>query len=116
MPCSLCVSRGVSHLCRWESVPVARPAPARPPIASASPPDSRASSVNLLTSQVGDDLRKRIEILEKTIATQNALLRRVKPVVPISELQTIGSTHVYVEEQEPKEALTNDVTEAAMGE
>lgn len=30
-PCSLCVSRGVAHLCRWETVPLARPAPARPP-------------------------------------------------------------------------------------
>ncbi|KAJ7188570.1 hypothetical protein C8R46DRAFT_1055130 [Mycena filopes] len=33
-PCGLCVSRGVSHLCRWENVPVARPAPARPPCSS----------------------------------------------------------------------------------
>ncbi|KIK68953.1 hypothetical protein GYMLUDRAFT_67663 [Collybiopsis luxurians FD-317 M1] len=30
-PCGLCTSRGVAHLCRWSSVPFARPTPARPP-------------------------------------------------------------------------------------
>ncbi|EJC98978.1 uncharacterized protein FOMMEDRAFT_148940 [Fomitiporia mediterranea MF3/22] len=30
-PCSLCKTRGVEHLCRWETEPFARPPPARPP-------------------------------------------------------------------------------------
>ncbi|KAI5123647.1 hypothetical protein M0805_001680 [Coniferiporia weirii] len=30
-PCGLCRTRGVEHLCRWETEPFARPPPARPP-------------------------------------------------------------------------------------
>ncbi|KAL5524803.1 hypothetical protein ACEPAF_9949 [Sanghuangporus sanghuang] len=30
-PCGLCKTRGVEHLCRWETEPYARPPPARPP-------------------------------------------------------------------------------------
>ncbi|KAJ7668484.1 hypothetical protein DFH06DRAFT_982925 [Mycena polygramma] len=57
-PCGLCVSRGVSHLCRWENVPVARPAPARPPV---------------VPSPVGDSIQQlsaRIASLEQTVVAE----------------------------------------------
>lgn len=62
-PCSLCVSRGVQHLCRWESVPVARPAPARPPENI-----SRSASSHDLTIR---ELTARIATLEQALAHSN---------------------------------------------
>ncbi|KAG5646228.1 hypothetical protein DXG03_004055 [Asterophora parasitica] len=57
-PCSLCVSRGVSHLCRWETVPVARPAPARPPKTTSS-------------EETIQQLLSRIASLEQALGEQN---------------------------------------------
>ncbi|KAJ6495658.1 hypothetical protein C8R47DRAFT_367971 [Mycena vitilis] len=62
-PCGLCVSRGVSHLCRWENVPVARPTPARPPV---------------VPSPVGDSIQQlsaRIASLEQTVVAERLLNR-----------------------------------------
>ncbi|KAJ7209650.1 hypothetical protein GGX14DRAFT_631284 [Mycena pura] len=58
-PCGLCVSRGVSHLCRWENVPVARPTPARPPVIS-SP----------ATDETMQQLSARIASLEQTVVAE----------------------------------------------
>ncbi|KAF5345297.1 hypothetical protein D9758_008475 [Tetrapyrgos nigripes] len=56
-PCGLCVSRDVSHLCRWESVPFARPPPGRPP--NYPGPDSET---------VIRELTERITVLERALA------------------------------------------------
>lgn len=78
------MSRGVSHLCKWESHPVARPTPARPP-ANATPvdacsPDSAgaASSANSNagSGQTAAELAARIATLERTIVAQNDLIQR----------------------------------------
>ncbi|KAF8070816.1 hypothetical protein FPV67DRAFT_1488820 [Lyophyllum atratum] len=61
-PCSLCVSRGVTHLCRWETVPLARPAPARPPNVSTLPS----------SEQTIQQLLSRIASLEKALRVQNS--------------------------------------------
>lgn len=58
-PCGLCVSRGVSHLCRWENVPVARPTPARPPVI---PSPGSNDSIQQLSA--------RIASLEKTVVAE----------------------------------------------
>ncbi|GLB37841.1 hypothetical protein LshimejAT787_0408920 [Lyophyllum shimeji] len=60
-PCSLCVSRGVSHLCRWETVPVARPAPARPPNVPSLP----------TSEQTIQQLLSRIASLEKALKARS---------------------------------------------
>ncbi|KAF4620331.1 hypothetical protein D9613_000355 [Agrocybe pediades] len=59
-PCSLCVTRGVEHLCRWESVPVARPTPARPPANALR--DSASGQTD--QSELIAELRKKITSLE----------------------------------------------------
>ncbi|KAJ7125004.1 hypothetical protein C8R44DRAFT_128821 [Mycena epipterygia] len=59
-PCGLCVSRGVSHLCRWENVPVARPTPARPPVVPA--PGTSDASIQQLSA--------RIASLEQTVVAE----------------------------------------------
>ncbi|KDQ13892.1 hypothetical protein BOTBODRAFT_175304 [Botryobasidium botryosum FD-172 SS1] len=53
-PCGLCVSRNVSHLCRWESGPVSRPPPARPPPNATSAPsdDPAAATIQALTTRL----------------------------------------------------------------
>ncbi|KAL0956253.1 hypothetical protein HGRIS_002407 [Hohenbuehelia grisea] len=48
-PCGLCVSRGVSHLCRWENVPVARPPPRRPPGFAVEPKPHSSREEELLS-------------------------------------------------------------------
>ncbi|KAJ7128969.1 hypothetical protein C8R43DRAFT_896857 [Mycena crocata] len=59
-PCGLCVSRGVSHLCRWENVPVARPTPARPPVVPT--PGTSDASIQQLSA--------RIASLEQTVVAE----------------------------------------------
>ncbi|KAJ7502869.1 hypothetical protein B0H11DRAFT_2360274, partial [Mycena galericulata] len=59
-PCGLCVSRGVSHLCRWENVPVARPTPARPPVVPAA--GTNDANIQLLSA--------RIASLEQTVIAE----------------------------------------------
>ncbi|TFK44458.1 hypothetical protein BDQ12DRAFT_17980 [Crucibulum laeve] len=68
-PCSLCVARGVTHLCRWENVPVARPSPARPP-AEALRSSSTVSNEQESTIR---ELTARIASLEKALAEQKNL-------------------------------------------
>ena len=63
IPCGLCVSRGIPHLCRWEPI-VARPSPQRPP--DGAPTTSQQSTIAALTA--------RIALLEETIQRQNELL------------------------------------------
>ncbi|KAF8160876.1 hypothetical protein B0H34DRAFT_355803 [Crassisporium funariophilum] len=61
-PCSLCITRGVPHLCRWESVPLARPAPARPPVTAVQENIALGSSAHI------QELQQRVEALEKELA------------------------------------------------
>ncbi|RDX47580.1 hypothetical protein OH76DRAFT_1484503 [Lentinus brumalis] len=62
IPCGLCVSRGISQLCRWEPL-VSRPAPQKPP--EGAPVASHQSTIAALSA--------RIAVLEQTILRQNAL-------------------------------------------
>ncbi|RPD63295.1 hypothetical protein L227DRAFT_561459 [Lentinus tigrinus ALCF2SS1-6] len=62
IPCSLCVSRGIPQLCRWEPL-VSRPAPQKPP--EGAPVASHQSTIAALSA--------RIAVLEQTILRQNAL-------------------------------------------
>ncbi|KDR75279.1 hypothetical protein GALMADRAFT_542955 [Galerina marginata CBS 339.88] len=62
-PCSLCITRGVAHLCRWESVPVARPAPARPPAGALREASVFADD----QTQLITDLTQRIASLENEL-------------------------------------------------
>ncbi|KAF9268746.1 hypothetical protein L218DRAFT_527578 [Marasmius fiardii PR-910] len=64
-PCGLCTQRGVSHLCRWETVPVARPAPARPP------DHAGARSVSDSDAKIRE-LSERIAMLERSLEYQKA--------------------------------------------
>ncbi|KAJ7690683.1 hypothetical protein B0H17DRAFT_1064470 [Mycena rosella] len=72
-PCGLCVSRGVSHLCRWENVPVARPTPARPPVVPA--PGTSDASIQQLSA--------RIASLEQTVVAER-LRNRPNHLDPLS--------------------------------
>lgn len=64
IPCGLCISRGVAHLCRWEPI-VVRPIPQRPPVdATQSVPD--AEKIQALSS--------RIAVLEQMLLGQNVAL------------------------------------------
>ncbi|KAF8995491.1 hypothetical protein BDQ17DRAFT_1019802 [Cyathus striatus] len=65
-PCSLCVSRGVAHLCRWETVPVARPPPARPPVEAL-----RATNATD-TDTIIKELSARVALLERALAEQKS--------------------------------------------
>ncbi|KAL6308936.1 hypothetical protein BKA93DRAFT_762530 [Sparassis latifolia] len=62
IPCGLCTTRGIAHLCRWEPI-VVRPTPQRPPVM----PSSAASD----TIQA---LSTRIAVLEQTLLRQNIQL------------------------------------------
>ncbi|KAK7045690.1 hypothetical protein VNI00_007523 [Paramarasmius palmivorus] len=64
-PCGLCTSRGVSHLCRWESVPVSRPTPARPP-------DHRGLRTATDSETKIKELSERIVVLERSLEQQNS--------------------------------------------
>ncbi|KDQ12516.1 hypothetical protein BOTBODRAFT_56781 [Botryobasidium botryosum FD-172 SS1] len=68
-PCSLCVSRGVSHLCRWESGPVARPAPARPPTQT---PDHAAATIQELNSRLANLERALAHSKERSSSTADS--------------------------------------------
>ncbi|KAI0742832.1 hypothetical protein C8Q80DRAFT_1259211 [Daedaleopsis nitida] len=61
VPCSLCVTRGIPHLCRWEPL-VARPAPQRPPDAGV-PAGPSQSTIATLSA--------RIAALEEALLRQN---------------------------------------------
>ena len=69
IPCSLCVSRGIPQLCRWEPL-VARPAPQRPP--EGAPVGGEDSGTHQSTIAA---LSARIAALEQTILRQNALVQ-----------------------------------------
>ncbi|KAK2467865.1 hypothetical protein APHAL10511_000160 [Amanita phalloides] len=62
-PCSLCISRNVPHLCRWENVPVARPTPVRPPHFAGSAIADSESTIK--------ELQERIKVLENALAQNN---------------------------------------------
>ena len=86
-PCSLCVSRGVEHLCRWENVPVARPTPVRPPAAAIR--ESSIGSSAQDQEAIIQELRQRVSILERE-------LRQERPPTSISSLTSpstlVGAT------------------------
>ncbi|KAG6813127.1 hypothetical protein H0H92_013751 [Tricholoma furcatifolium] len=72
-PCSLCTQRGVTHLCRWETVPLARPAPARPPVGTTHPTSEQTIEI----------LRARIADLENALSEKpnyNILPTKVEPL------------------------------------
>ncbi|KZP19385.1 hypothetical protein FIBSPDRAFT_932896 [Athelia psychrophila] len=77
-PCGLCVSRGVAHLCKWESQPVSRPAPARPPVnaipVDRSPRDSRTPPAPDAAKVA--EMHARIVHMERTILAQADLILR----------------------------------------
>ncbi|KAG6866418.1 hypothetical protein C0991_004703 [Blastosporella zonata] len=86
-PCSLCTQRGVTHLCRWETVPLARPAPARPP----------GGATHSNSEQTIEILRARIASLEKALndkAEQNNFLAaKIEPVSdPVLPTSPSGSS------------------------
>ncbi|KAF9528484.1 hypothetical protein CPB83DRAFT_894272 [Crepidotus variabilis] len=83
-PCSLCVSRGVSHLCRWESVPVARPPPARPPRNAYG----ESSSEGVSNNQDVEELLQKIAYLEDELAHA----RSQRPLDLTPESGTLAST------------------------
>ncbi|KAJ3973109.1 hypothetical protein EV361DRAFT_89204 [Lentinula raphanica] len=60
--CGLCRSRGVEHLCRWATVPFARPSPAKTPVILAEP-----STADRLKIQ---QLSERIRFLERQLEHQ----------------------------------------------
>ncbi|KII83672.1 hypothetical protein PLICRDRAFT_180273 [Plicaturopsis crispa FD-325 SS-3] len=67
-PCALCVSRNVAHLCRWDSVPMARPAPARPPRVPAAERqqlETATETIRVLTERVAQ--------LEESLARHQTL-------------------------------------------
>lgn len=74
-PCGLCVSRGVSHLCKWESVPVARIPPQRPPHVGKTPPTDSERQVN--------ELNARIAYLEESLTA--CQLKLQNPLLPTGE-------------------------------
>ncbi|KAF4599716.1 Oaf3p [Pleurotus pulmonarius] len=81
-PCGLCVSRDVSHLCRWENVPVARPVPQRPPNVGV-----RAESQTAVACEPGKsgepsaaEMLARIAALEQTIAEMKMNSRPPRPI------------------------------------
>ncbi|KAI0670229.1 hypothetical protein C8Q78DRAFT_1090356 [Trametes maxima] len=67
IPCGLCVSRGVPHLCRWEPL-VARPAPQRPPEGAPTVAESTQSTIATLSA--------RIAALEEVISRQSVQIRQ----------------------------------------
>ena len=62
-PCSLCTTRGVAHLCRWETVPLARPTPARPPPSALK----EAAAAPTESPSLVADLKQRIAALEREL-------------------------------------------------
>lgn len=121
-PCGLCVSRGVSHLCRWESAPVARPLPVRPPRLDKPSPDHSESTPSSSTSTI-DDLKARIDLLERTVMAQHSLLVRNDPSVadtnissdtPHESQNTEPDVEGYSIDTASKNPLGRDVQEAAM--
>jgi len=91
-PCGSCTARNVTHLCRWESVPVARPAPQRPPhiFDLSTPPPSDAAENTI------KELHQRIAALEKALMDKDA--QRSPPpahATPAPILQT--PTHAHME-------------------
>ncbi|KAF8627808.1 hypothetical protein AX15_004233 [Amanita polypyramis BW_CC] len=64
-PCSLCVSRNVAHLCRWENVPVARPAPARPPYFASCTAAENEATIR--------ELQGRVRLLEEALSQQSRI-------------------------------------------
>ncbi|KAJ8076917.1 hypothetical protein PM082_001340 [Marasmius tenuissimus] len=96
-PCGLCTQRGVSHLCRWESVPVARPAPARPP-------DHAGTRSTVDNEAKVRELSERIAMLERTLEQQKANVDLADPShfrPPSSIGSTSGHSPVYTGDVSP---------------
>ncbi|KAF9462402.1 hypothetical protein BDZ94DRAFT_726218 [Collybia nuda] len=82
-PCSLCVSRGVSHLCRWETVPLARPTPARPPNPAILAQDHDATVAGLIA---------RIAHLEKALEEKKVAEMKIETMSDIFVDSPCGSS------------------------
>ncbi|KAG6820824.1 hypothetical protein H0H93_011118 [Arthromyces matolae] len=106
-PCSLCTQRGVTHLCRWETVPVARPTPARPPNGPAHP----------TSEQTIEDLHARIANLEKLLAEklEDKPPLRAK-IEPVAEVISTGETSrfLYAKSTDPTSAHRNGSQEITL--
>ncbi|KAK7057471.1 hypothetical protein R3P38DRAFT_1175690 [Favolaschia claudopus] len=112
-PCGLCVSRGVSHLCRWENVPVARPTPARPPVMpSSGKPDSiqelSARIASLEKSVVAERLRNSRNQYDPTAASSSHSSRlglphldQYSPALSAASLQSPSSENSPYSSPEP---------------
>ncbi|KAF8971071.1 hypothetical protein BDZ97DRAFT_1753416 [Flammula alnicola] len=95
-PCSLCVTRGVAHLCRWETVPLARPAPARPPPSALK--ELNVTDPGALVSE----LRQRIAALENELeqarercgspGIAHSTSSRTQSTPPFSGVTDVGTT------------------------
>ncbi|THU89386.1 hypothetical protein K435DRAFT_290870 [Dendrothele bispora CBS 962.96] len=68
-PCTPCSRRGVSHLCRWEKEPYARPTPSRPPSHLGSDSDEKAE----LKKQVAS-LERQLDLLLQVASPEQRLM------------------------------------------
>jgi len=101
-------------LCRWESNPVARPQPARPPVAGMSnqplPENSNASFSG--SDDSFEQLYARIASLERTIAAQNQLIQQAQsppqPSPPHPGAQTGNLNGDDTQNTEPSHEIHND--------
>jgi hypothetical protein len=121
------VSRGVSHLCRWEPNPVARPLPARPPITGISNHSSPGDSNSSTSGDSVEQLSARIASLEKTVAAQNKLIQQAHLTPPYNHLdfpsqtslnsddpQNIEPSDEVEHDKSAREPIGQEVQEAAM--
>ncbi|KAI0830223.1 hypothetical protein BC628DRAFT_1408371 [Trametes gibbosa] len=105
IPCGLCVSRGVSHLCRWEPL-AARPPPQRPPQGAPTiPTDPAQSTISALSA--------RIASLEEIITRQNSQIKGLagsaagSSGVGTDTVESILSSAAYAAASSPSDASSS---------
>ncbi|KAF7315237.1 hypothetical protein MIND_00038100 [Mycena indigotica] len=91
-PCGLCVSRGVAHLCRWETVPVARPTPARPPVIPSQNAQDKIQQLSAriasLEAMVAAERRKNSTLAGSSPRSSNSLAIDFSPHGSVVSLQS----------------------------
>ncbi|KAF6760185.1 hypothetical protein DFP72DRAFT_883456 [Ephemerocybe angulata] len=109
-PCGLCVARGVANMCRWETVPMARPAPSRPPETAIRYIDGIAQHDTIVK-----DLQDRIATLEQALAEQRGTPYRTSPPstssssfrsIPLPEIQKSPPADWELIKDAPRETST----------
>ncbi|KAH9852904.1 hypothetical protein C2E23DRAFT_824099 [Lenzites betulinus] len=102
IPCGLCVSRGVSHLCRWEPL-AARPPPQRPPQGAPTiPTDSAQSTISALSA--------RIASLEEIINRQNSQIKGLADTggtTGVDTVVSVMSSAAYAAAPSPSDASSS---------